>query len=98
MGQIEFIAIFGGLFYWPMFMLVYRRWSFRAKAVSVIFVTTLAAILGLRGAFTVIVHQFGPFDVEAVWPMQFLFPMVTVVSLLNSTVATFVFDDKGNVV
>ena len=94
---LSFIAIFGGLFYWPIFMVFHRHWSFKAKLLFSLFATNLVVLVGFCYAWIYIVHHFGPFDIEAVWPLQFVFPLITWFSLVLAVAVTFGFTDEGNV-
>ena len=90
MGPLEFTALFGGLFYWPVYMIFHRRWSQKAKWLFGIFLGTIAAT-GLLGSL------FLRFDIHLIWPLQFVFPIITILSLFASFVTTVVSDDEGNV-
>jgi len=98
MTSLVFIAIFGGLFYWPVFMVFHHRWSFKAKLLFGVFATNLVVLIGIRCAWVYIVDHFGPFDIEAVWPLQFVFPVLTIASFVASLTVTFAFDDKGDAI
>ena len=91
MGPLEFTALFGGLIYWPAFMIFHRRWSRKAKFLLYVFLGTIAAVGGLGSLFFV-------FDIHLIWPLQFVFPIITIVSLVVSFAMTVVFDDEGNAV
>lgn len=91
MEPIEFSALFGGLIYWPAYMIFRRRWSRKATLLFYVFVGTIAGVGGLGSLFLV-------FDIHLIWPLQFAFPILTIVSLLMSFVITLVFDDEGNIV
>ena len=91
MRPLEFTALFGGLVYWPAYMIFHRRWSRKARFLLYIFFGTIAAVAGLGSLFYVI-------DIHLIWPLQFVFPIITIVSLLMSFVTTIVFDDEGNIV
>ena len=90
MTPLEFAALFGGLVYWPVYMTFHRRWSPKAKWLFGIFLGTIAAVGALGSLFLV-------FDIHLIWPLQFVFPIITFLSLLISFAATVVFDDEGNV-
>jgi hypothetical protein len=90
MGPLEFTALFGGLVYWPVFMIFHRRWSLKAKWLFGIFLGTIAAV-GVLGSLFLI------FDIHLIWPLQFVFPIITLLSLFASFVTTVVFDNDGNV-
>jgi hypothetical protein len=72
-------------------MIFHRRWSRKAKLLLCIFLGTIAAVAGLGSLFF-------KFDIHLIWPLQFVFPIITIVSLLASFTMTVVFDDEGNVV
>ena len=95
MGPLEFIAIFGGLFHWPIFMVFHRRWSVKAKLLSVVFFGTLAAVFGFGGWFIFMLNH--GHSIHYLWPFQFVFPIITISSFVASFTVTFVFDDEGDV-
>lgn len=97
MDALSFLMIFGGLFYWPVFMAFHRHWSFKAKMLSGIFATNLVVLVGIHYAWIHIVNRFGPFDLETVWPLQLVFPLITLFSLAISLGVTIAFDNEGNV-
>ncbi len=90
MGPLEFTALFGGLLYWPVYMLFHRRWSQKSKWLFGIFLGTILTIGWLGSLFLT-------FDIHLTWPLQFVFPIVTGVSLFESFVVTVVSDEEGNV-
>jgi len=90
MGPIAFAALFGGLFYWPVYMIFHRRWSQKARRLFGIFLGTIAATGVLGSLFLV-------FNIHLIWPLQFVFPIITFLSLITSFVTTVVSDDEGNV-
>jgi len=87
--------LFGGLAYWPIYMIFHRRWSRKARLLFGIFWGTAAAVAGLGGLLLSLFRR--GFSIQALWPLQFLFPLVTLVSLAASFAATVAFDDEGNV-
>jgi hypothetical protein len=95
MGPFEAACIFGGLVYWPIYMLFHRRWSLKAKLLLAIFLGTIGAA-GTLGALFLALAKKGV-GIEATWPLQVGFPIITVASLLASFTITVVFDDKGNI-
>jgi drug/metabolite transporter (DMT)-like permease len=91
MGPLEFTALFGGLIYWPAYMIFHRRWSRKARLLLYVFLGTIASVGCLGSLFFI-------FSIHLIWPLQFVFPITTIVSLLMSLVITVLFDDEGNVV
>lgn len=59
MDALSFIAIFGGLFYWPIFMVFHRHWSFKAKLLFSLFATNLVVLVGFCYAWIYIVITLG---------------------------------------
>ena len=96
MSTIDFIVIFGGLFYWPVFMVFHHRWSTKAKLLGLVFLSTLVATLGFAGLFAFLLSHGHP--IEQIWPLQFVFPIFTIGSLIASFTVTFAFDANGDVV
>jgi len=96
MSTIDFIAIFGGLFYWPVFMVFHHRWSGKAKLLGLVFLSTLIATFGF-GGWLIYVLSHGD-SIHRLWPLQFVFPFLTIGSLIASCIVTFVFDEKGDVI
>ncbi len=91
MGALEFTALFGGLLYWPAFMAFHRRWSPKARLLLYVFLGTVASVGCLGSLFFVC-------DIHLIWPLQFVFPIITFFSLLASFALTVVLDDEGNIV
>jgi len=96
MSIIDFIALFGGLLYWPVFMMFHRRWSGKARLLGFVFLSTLLGTLGFGGWFIYVLSHGD--SIHRLWPLQFVFPIITIGSLLASFTFTFFFDDKGDAV
>ena len=95
MEPLAFIAFFGGLAYWPIFMVFHRRWSAKAKVLAGIFLGTLGSLAAVGGFFILMVRR--GYDIHTLWPLQFVPPIITCLSLAISLGATVVLDDDGNV-
>jgi len=96
MSTIEFIAIFGGLFFWPTFMVFHHRWSRKARILGLVFLSTLLGTFGFGGWFIYVLSHGS--SIHQLWPLQFVFPIITIGSFIASFILTFACDEKGDVV
>jgi hypothetical protein len=80
-GQFVYgIFFFGaGLMFWPVFQLIHRRWSPRAKRLFIVFLITLGALVGYASLLI------GPWKVREAFAPIFWMPIINLVSLLFST-------------
>ncbi len=74
---------FAGLLFWPVFQLLHRRWTACAKRLLIVFVLTLAALVG---CWILFFGYFGHHNLLA-W---LLFPLCNALSLFASTIICIV--------
>jgi uncharacterized membrane protein YhaH (DUF805 family) len=76
------LTLFGGLFYWPTYMVVQRRWSSRARRLLVVFLFTLGVDATLA-VFFWFMWEWRYFGYHQL-PLLYLFPLINLASLVVS--------------
>src|SRR5215469_9823212 len=82
-GSALFLFYFGGLVFWPVFQLLHRHWTCCAKRLLMVFVLTLAALVG---CYILFFGYFGHHNLLA-W---LLFPLFNALSLFASVIVCIV--------
>jgi hypothetical protein len=83
------IAVFyygAGLLFWPVFQVLHRRWSRKAKRLLAVFLANLAVVLLLAGFFFVMWSR--QYFNHNQLPLLLLFPALNLASLLVSAIIT----------
>ena len=72
-----------GLLFWPIYQLISRRWTFRAKRLLVVFLVTAIVLAGYASLL------WGPWRARESFAPLFCMPIVNIVSLVISTALCF---------